>query len=253
MEGEIEFQEEHSVGDQLSAVSAVKKLAEAMEDFKGRAAEMEGECRILLMGPVNAGKSTLFNILAGREKALVSETPGTTRDGSSCRMMMRGRRVELFDSAGAGGGDMDGRAYRRAVDSMDGTETVVWMTEGDGEAPPAELVKNAGRVIRVTAKSDIFSGETGGSSIRVSSFTGEGVEELKIELASFPGSMSITGAAGRIHDRIESSIEMISEGDLGIAAELLREAEEELRGILGRGENVSLSVDRALSSLCAGK
>lgn len=253
LEGEIEFQEEHSVGDQPTAIAAVRELAEAARKFKCTAAEMEDEGRVLLMGPVNAGKSTLFNILAGRQKALVSEIPGTTRDGSSCRVMLRGRIVELLDTAGAGGGDLDGRAYRLAVDSMDGRETVVWMTEGEGQSPPEELLKRAYRVLRVFGKSDVFPEKSAVGGIRVSSITGEGVQELKEELASVPGSLSISGAARRIHRSIENAVAVILKGDLGIAAEMLREAEEELRGLMGRGENVSLSVDRALSSLCAGK
>lgn len=253
LEGEIEFLEEHSVGDQPMSLSEVRKLAEAARKFRRGADKLETENRILLMGPVNAGKSTLFNLLAGREKALVSEIPGTTRDGSSCRVMLRGRKVELFDTAGAGGGELDGRAYRCAVDSMDGSETVVWMTEGEGKPPPEELLKKADRVLRVFGKSDIFAGDGIEGAIRVSSITGEGVEELKEELASVPGSMSISGAAGRIYNSIQRAMEMISSGELGIAAELLGEAGQELRGLMGRGENVSLSVDRALSSLCAGK
>ncbi len=253
MEGEIEFREEHSVGDRPPALLVMKRLAEATEEFRRRADELEGGSRVLLMGPVNVGKSTLFNLLAGSEKALVSEIPGTTRDGSTCGIEIRGRKVELFDTAGAGGGDLDGRMYRRTLDSLDGTETAVWMTEGEGEPPPVELLKKAGRVVRVLGKSDIFPGESGAGAIRLSSFTGEGVEELRRDLASVPGSMSITGAAARIHDRIETSIRMVSEGDLGIAAEMLSEADEELRGLMGRGENITLSVDRALSSLCVGK
>lgn len=56
--------------------------------------------RILLLGPTNAGKSTLFNLLLGRSAALVSPLPGTTRDVLVERLALAGLQVELIDGAG---------------------------------------------------------------------------------------------------------------------------------------------------------
>lgn len=56
--------------------------------------------RILLLGPTNAGKSTLFNLLLGRSAALVSPLPGTTRDVLIERCALQGLQVELIDGAG---------------------------------------------------------------------------------------------------------------------------------------------------------
>ncbi len=65
--------------------------------------------------------------------------------------------------------------------------------------------------------------------------------------------MSLSGVADRISGSIEESFNFISSGEYGLAAELLSEAEIETRRILSRGENIQLSVERALSGMCVGK
>ena len=56
--------------------------------------------RVVLAGAVNAGKSTLFNALLGRERATVSDEPGTTRDALVETIELDGFTVELVDVAG---------------------------------------------------------------------------------------------------------------------------------------------------------
>jgi len=65
---------------------------------RGRVA-LEG-ARVALVGPVNAGKSTLFNTLLGRSRALVSPTPGTTRDVVEAALQLPSARLLLQDTAG---------------------------------------------------------------------------------------------------------------------------------------------------------
>lgn len=256
LEAEIEFQEEHSIGEDDSAISILESLNESMKNFRNRASEMETVSRVVLMGPVNSGKSTLFNVLAGMEKALVSDEPGTTRDGSSCIVEMRGRRVLLCDSAGYGGQGLDRKAYEAVIGNMEGTEKIVWLSVGGDEEPPEEILGKDAEIIRVSSKSDLFENSDGTHvehTLRVSSVTGEGMGKLEEFISSFPGSMSVTGAAKRIEKEVRDSLEYLLSGDYSLAAEHLAEAENELRAITARGDNVSLSVERALSSMCVGK
>lgn len=89
----------------------LERLARASEPELGQLrAELERRARlferlarptvVLLAGPVNAGKSTLFNVLVGAERVVVSEEPGTTRDLVGERMHLGAWPVELVDSAG---------------------------------------------------------------------------------------------------------------------------------------------------------
>ena len=55
---------------------------------------------VVIAGRPNVGKSTLFNKLAGRRSAIVSDTPGVTRDRKEAEALLRGKRVRLIDTAG---------------------------------------------------------------------------------------------------------------------------------------------------------
>lgn len=65
-----------------------------------RASLMESGAKVLLAGPVNAGKSSLLNALCGRDRALVTDTPGTTRDFIEATLDLDGLAVTFIDSAG---------------------------------------------------------------------------------------------------------------------------------------------------------
>ncbi len=65
-----------------------------------RAKKIQADYRILILGPVNAGKSSLLNAFSGRKRALVSEYPGTTRDFLEENLNFNGLSVCIVDSAG---------------------------------------------------------------------------------------------------------------------------------------------------------
>ena len=253
VEGIIEFGETHLDGNDERVRIVFGELIERAKDFIREAASIEKSSRVMIMGPVNSGKSTLFNLLTGKGRALVSGEPGTTRDGSTCYMEVSGRRIQLCDTAGTGGLGLDRSAWEAVIDGLDGTERVIWMSVG-GKTPPAdEIRERAGEIIEIAAKSDLVTNNDTDSLMSVSSVSGEGLEELKMILSRIPGSMSLAGAARRIFDSVKESCNFISNGEYDLAAELLSEAEIEARRIIGRGENIRLSVERALSGMCVGK
>lgn len=72
-----------------------------VEQVRARAARhLQDGLRLALVGRPNAGKSTLFNALAGEDRAIVTEVPGTTRDVLEVRCEWRGLPLRLFDTAG---------------------------------------------------------------------------------------------------------------------------------------------------------
>ncbi len=82
---------------QLEALcAAIRELLSAFE----RAAPWRESMQVALAGPVNAGKSSLLNALLGRDRALVSDVPGTTRDYLEERVNMDGLMVRVVDTAG---------------------------------------------------------------------------------------------------------------------------------------------------------
>jgi GTP-binding protein len=81
-------------GDMLDAL--VKQLGEAKTDV----APSDHDIAIAILGKPNAGKSTLLNALAGEERVIVSEIPGTTRDAIDTVLNFNEKRVRLIDTAG---------------------------------------------------------------------------------------------------------------------------------------------------------
>jgi tRNA modification GTPase len=98
---------------------------------------------VVLAGPVNAGKSTLFNLLLGDERALVDPRPGTTRDALRARARLGAYAIDLVDTAGerALEGDDARSALERAGqelsrDLCSTADLVLWLT-GAGSAEPS--------------------------------------------------------------------------------------------------------------------
>lgn len=220
--------------------------------FREGAGKAEGPVRVFLAGPVNSGKSTLFNRLAGAERAVVSDEAGTTRDGASCITLVGGRLVELFDTPGFRDGETggaDAEALRIALGMIGSGDVVVWMSPGSSEEPGRGLAETAGRIVRVASRCDEIRGEW----LPVSSVTGEGIDELGKAIAGArPGGL-LTTIAGLIETRIVEASGALSGRDLALAAENVADALRELNCCMDRGAGVGIAVERALGRMCVGK
>ena len=97
---------EHAVGvDDIQAAIAARMSAAppegiATERTEDRSADGSAEIALAVVGRPNVGKSSLVNALLGREQAIVSEIPGTTRDSVDAVLVHAGRRFRLVDTAG---------------------------------------------------------------------------------------------------------------------------------------------------------
>ncbi len=117
------------------AMAATAALARA-----GRGAQRLLEApRVVLAGPVNAGKSTLFNLLVGSERALVSERAGTTRDAVLERVRLGALAVDLIDTAGereldraGAAGEVERAGQDLAVELQRRADLVLWLSAGPG-------------------------------------------------------------------------------------------------------------------------
>ena len=103
VEGDIDFSDEDNEYIDGSLVKDLKNLCNRFDSFVAGCVNKKfgyEKNRILLIGPVNSGKSSVFNRLLGFERALVSNTPGTTRDLISSELFYEASSFSVFDSAG---------------------------------------------------------------------------------------------------------------------------------------------------------
>jgi tRNA modification GTPase len=112
VEAVIDFSDEDDVAASAlqRALPIVKTLRLSLRSALAQSERMQGlrdGLRIVIGGPANAGKSSLINALAGRDVAIVSAIPGTTRDLLEADARFGGLRVALVDTAGQRGTSAD--------------------------------------------------------------------------------------------------------------------------------------------------
>ncbi|MES2721549.1 MAG: tRNA uridine-5-carboxymethylaminomethyl(34) synthesis GTPase MnmE [Pseudomonadota bacterium] len=144
----------------------IGELHLALADVDRGEAIREG-FRIALVGAPNAGKSTLLNALAGREAAIVTATPGTTRDVIEVPMRLAGYKVLLADTAGLRDthDEIEAEGVRRARAWAASADLRIWVVDGASSAIdplPAELTAGDLCVIN---KSDLGPGDDTGRAV----------------------------------------------------------------------------------------
>jgi len=151
-------------------------------------------CTIALIGPPNTGKSTLLNTLAGREKAIVTDVRGTTRDWVSAQIHISPLAATVIDTAGldsslASGGEIDRAAQQKTIEIVDRADLVLLILDAGQPADQlsqvvADMLLNK-RTIVVLNKADLPERfESGslpshvGQPVRISAKEGIGIEDL---------------------------------------------------------------------------
>jgi tRNA modification GTPase len=208
--------------------------------------------RVVIAGPPNAGKSSLLNALVGRDAAITSEVPGTTRDLIEAPIAIGGAPFLLIDTAGLreSRDGIESIGVDRARASVAAADLVVWLGE------PAKAPQGA---ILVHAKADL--GPAGPESdLSVSVMSGEGMDALSRELihrsaALLPreGEVSLnTRHRAALKEVCEALDEAAAAADLLISAEALRRARVALDRITGKA-GVEAMLDALFGRFCIGK
>jgi tRNA modification GTPase len=151
-------------------------------------------CKVVITGPPNSGKSTLLNCLCGRQKSIVTDIPGTTRDwvGATCRI--EGLLMELFDTAGlaehlASKTSIDKAAQKKTEELLNNADLVLLVLDGsnDAEQLTEEMLSKITRtkVLVLLNKSDLPAKfdekklpENLGKPLRISAKYDRGIEQL---------------------------------------------------------------------------
>ena len=289
MEAGIDFAEDDI--DVMAAERIAEKIAEvraplvALERSFAYGRVVREGFRLAIVGRPNAGKSSLFNRLVERERAIVTAAPGTTRDTVTERVSMEGIPVELIDTAGLREGADEAERLgiarsREAMAEADVVLLVVDATVGISREDRAVIEQGASggsSVLVAWNKCDLVRGsgfEVRGSesgvreveTISTSALTGEGIEELRaaIVAAVAGGEGGVREAAMltnlRQHQAVEQALGGLDAARLAVDAAiphemLLLDFYESLRGLdTLTGATTSEDVLRLIfSRFCIGK
>ncbi|WP_338029966.1 tRNA modification GTPase [Geothrix terrae] len=133
-----------------------------VEQVRCRAARhLQDGLRLALVGRPNAGKSTLFNALAGEDRAIVTDIPGTTRDVLEVRCEWRGLPLRLYDTAGLRDTEdpVERLGVARVAPVLEGADLVLHLWPAPDATPDpalqAALAPFAGKVLEVRTFGDL--------------------------------------------------------------------------------------------------
>jgi tRNA modification GTPase len=173
----------------LATLSDVRGEIRAHLDDGGRGEKLRDGLFFAIAGAPNVGKSTLINALAGRDVAIVSDSPGTTRDALEARVVLGGVPVTLVDTAGLRetADAVEAEGIRRARARAGDADLVIVLVEAGG-SPPDPLPE---RHLLVASKSDLDQPGPDGA-LRISVKTGAGMDDLHARLANAARAMTET-------------------------------------------------------------
>ncbi len=159
------------------------RAVRALRDEGASGAVIRRGAKVVLYGPVNAGKSTLFNRLVGEARAIVDSEPGTTRDALEARLELNGLSVTLTDTAGLreAPGRIEAIGIERTRSALAACDVAVLVMPPNASAAERaawQREADPARRIDVDGKADVARPNQG-QGLAVSGHTGLGVDELR--------------------------------------------------------------------------
>jgi tRNA modification GTPase len=271
-EASIDYGEEEGIGLDLEALKAdTASLAELFHVEQARATGarwLRDGIRLALVGRPNAGKSTLFNRLAGQDRAIVTELPGTTRDVLEVRAQWAGLPLYLFDTAGLRDTEdpVERLGVARVQEVMEHVDLILHLVPlGDPGPDPGVLQRLApfqGKVLTLRNQSDRGGGPSPDPCI--SAVTGD-LEPLAEALRSrFLGTLAPDACLGALDtarqrgllDDLAEQMAWLERLDVAAPPELAASLLQGAWGLLARltGEDrAETSLDQVFSGFCLGK
>lgn len=276
-EEDVEFQSREDLKTKMRTLN--RTLSELADTFKFGKLVQEG-VRTAIVGKPNAGKSTLLNALLGKERAIVSDVAGTTRDYIEESFVIDGVLFKLIDTAGlrATFDHIESEGIRRSYEKIEEADLILYLVDSsqpvdDNEIREIETLKaknqNA-KFLLVLNKSDKNS-ETkvvleNTDKIRISALTQEGIDELKTQMKSLAlGAEKLSDASTMltnlrhyeaIRNALQSLAKAMAQVQVGAPTELiasdLRDALHHIGSITGKVSTDDI-LNNIFAKFCIGK
>ncbi len=277
LEASIEFPDDVSEEETTVPLQEMREVLEAIRQIKRSALRrrfLSEGLRFALVGRPNVGKSSLFNRLVGRERAIVSPHPGTTRDTIEATVDIAGMPVTLVDTAGLHDrpGEIEALGIARTHEATSDSDGLVLIAEAtqalcdterqfaESSSKPCMMVFNK---CDLTSSTPHLESEDG---IRVSALTGEGLDDLHEALERW-----VERLLPQQEDEPQTILSVFQEEQMRVMEQCLERAvpalqqnqpeiaAEEIRSVLhynGRLRGTNLSPDlmtEIFSRFCVGK
>ena len=269
-EEEIDFLQEHQVVKQLqSLIAAVEAVLQSAQ----KGVLLRDGITVVIAGKPNAGKSSLLNCLAKRDRAIVTDIPGTTRDVLREYIQLNGMPLHIIDTAGLreAGDAVEQEGIRRTwqeVENADLVLLVIDANESDLNSvantqfdKPTILIKN--KIDLTEDEPGVFE-NSGQTTIAISAKTQQGITELEQFLQNHMGYHSESegefsarqrhvNAIQQTAQHLQTGLQQLKQHNAGeLLAEDLRQAQYALAEITGEFSADDL-LGEIFSSFCIGK
>lgn len=211
--------------------------------------------RVVLAGPPNSGKSTLFNALVEHEAAITAPVAGTTRDVLTRPVAIAGVPFLFVDTAGLreeAGDAIEAIGVERARGELGRADLVLWLgAEGEGPADAWEIEPQADRAGHPRKR---------GARHRVSALTGEGIAALRVDLVATaraslprPGEAALNARQHALLEQARAALAGARQvGDPLLVAEELRRVRLAFDALIGRATTEDM-LDALFGRFCIGK
>lgn len=273
LEASIDFSDEELDADGEAMLRRRLEDARAQLDALLLAAEQGRRLRdglhAVIVGPPNAGKSSLLNALAGSDRAIVTDVPGTTRDLLQETIRVDGVELTLVDTAGLReeGDAIEREGMRRARGELARADAALVVLDARdphaGRAAVEDALAGVPEIVWLHNKCDLLPvvAAPGAGAIRVSARTGAGLEALHARLRALAGvgGEGAFSARARHVDALRRARDLLGEAASGfgaarpeLAADSLRRAHDALGEITGRVLPDAL-LGHIFATFCIGK
>lgn len=263
LEAALDFPEEADGADARLAprLDAVRVELEALAAQGVAGALARRGAHVVLYGPVNAGKSTLFNALLGADRALVDAEPGTTRDVLEATVELHGLAVTFVDTAGLrdGAGRVEALGIGKTRAALQGADLALLVVSP--EAADVEVWRREAPcdVVLVAAKCDLGRRAEG---LHVSAVSGLGVADLRVEVARRLGAdrvQAVALASERHRDALRRSVEAVRRARAAVDVSTLEVVAGELGAAIAALDEITGAdastelLDAIFRRFCIGK
>lgn len=279
VEAAIDFPEEEIdfLGDgQIAArLAEVQAELDALQREAERGQRLRDGLHVVIVGAPNAGKSSLLNALAGHERAIVADVPGTTRDLLRETVRLDGIELTLVDTAGLreGGDAVEREGMRRATAELTRADlALAVLAPGDDPQALQPTLRGVPRVLWLHNKSDLHRAsplspgvpaDAPECHLAISARTGAGLEVLVDALKQEAGLTSAgqgafsararhVEALRQVHAHLAAAAARLQERAGELCAEELHLAQQALSEITGEFRSDEL-LGRIFGSFCIGK